>query len=93
MTYKVRPGIVHLRICGVDILAATRALWEQCPAVRPLPRKWAVTWTLLEKGSSETVVNTFCRLLRKPKEEVQEEFEKVFEELYKEGYLIEAEDE
>ena len=93
MIYKIRPGIVRLRICDVDLLAATRQVWEQCPAVRPLPRIWAACWALMENGStSEEAVDTFVRLFRQSEEEVHAKLGNVFETLYSEGYLIEAED-
>ena len=94
MIYKVRPGIVCLRICDVDLLVATRAVWEQCPAVRPLPKSWAACWAVMEKGrTSEEAVAAFSRLFHKPEEEMQAKLDKAFDALYREGYLIEAEDE
>ena len=41
MDYKVRPGVVSIRICDTDILTAKREIWDSCPVVRPLPRHWA----------------------------------------------------
>ena len=94
MMYERRPGIVLLRICGADLLVATRQIWEKFPAVRPVPRIWAACWGMMEKGySSEEVIDTFAQLFRKPKEEMRGRLDKVFETLYSEGYLIEAEEE
>ena len=94
MVYKTRPGVVLLRICDVDLLAATRAVWEQCPAVRPLPRLWAGCWGMMEKGrTSEEVTEFFVRVFRLPEEEIREKLKEAFEKLYKEGYLIAAEEE
>ena len=94
MIYKTRPGIVLLRICDVDLLAATRAVWEQCPAVRPLPRLWACCWALMEKGhTSEEIIRFFANLFQQSEEETKAKFKKCFEELYKEGYLISVQEE
>lgn len=93
MIYKTRPGIVLLRICDVDILAATRKTWEVCPAVRPLPRMWAGCWALMEKGrTSEEVVHTFMGMFQKSEEEVRKKLDGIFSQLYCEGYLIDAEE-
>ena len=93
MIYKTRPGIVLLRICDVDVLTATRKVWGECPAVRPVPRMWAGCWALMEKGrTSEEVIGTFTRLFQQPEEEVRIRLGKIFDKLYEEGYLISAEE-
>ncbi len=94
MNYRIRPGVVLLRICDADLLAATRAIWEQCPAVRPIPRMWAASLSLMEKGrTSEDVIHAFTRLFQTSEEDVNARLGKAFETLYHEGYLVEAEDE
>lgn len=91
MIYKTRPGIVLIRICDVDVLAATRAVWGQCTSVRPLPRLWAGCWALMEKGrTSEEIISVFARLFQQPEDVTREKLEKIFRKLYEEGYLIEA---
>lgn len=93
MMYKTRPGIVLLKICDVDILAATRKAWAECPSVRPVPRMWAVCWALMDKGhSSEEVIHTFSQLFNKPEQETRTKLSGIFEALYKEGFLLEAEE-
>ena len=94
MVYKTRPGIVLLKICDVDVLAATRQTWEHCPAIRPIPRMWAGCWAVMQKGrTSEDVIDTFVRLFRRPEEEIRKRFDKIFTTLYEAGYLIPAEEE
>ena len=94
MNYRIRPGVVLLRICGADLLTATREIWEQCPAVRPIPRMWAAGLTLMEKGrTSEEVMDAFARLFLQSEEDVGARLGKAFETLYREGYLVAAEDE
>ncbi len=89
MIYKIRPGIVRLKICDVDILAATREVWENCPTIRPLPRLWACCWAIMEKGStSADVIRTFAKLFGQSEDEARQRLDKIFSELYKQGYLI-----
>ena len=89
MNYKTRPGIVRLRICDVDILAAKRENWEACPKVRPLPRMWAACWAIMENDrTSEDVVHTFSNLFHQSEQEVREKLNKIFTRLYEEGFLI-----
>lgn len=92
MTYKTRPGIVRIRICDVDVLTATREVWDSCPKVRPVPRMWAACWALMEKEgrTSEDAVRTFAGLFRQPEEEVREKLEKIFSRLAEEGFLLPA---
>ena len=95
MTYRIRPGIVRLKICDVDLLVATRAVWEQCPRVRPIPRLWSACWAIMEQEgrTDRDVVRTFMTLLRKPEEEIRATFDPIFQTLCAEGYLVPAEDE
>lgn len=91
MVYRTRPGVILIKICGVDILAATRQAWEGCPVVRPVPRIWAACWSMMEKGrTSDDVMRFFIRLIHKPEEEVRSVLGTMFEDLYKEGLLIAA---
>lgn len=92
MAYKVHPGITILNICGAHMLVATRQYWEQFPRIRSLPPFWAACWTLMERGQTDQeVVASFVRLLRKPKDRIQEQVEKMVSSLAEEGYLVEAE--
>ena len=47
MAYKIRPGIVRVRICGKDLLVAKRSVWEECPRVRVIPKLWAACWAVV----------------------------------------------
>ena len=94
MLYKIRPGVVMVRICDVDILTATREVWNQCPAVRPLPRMWAFVLFLMEQGrNSEEALAGLAKVLKKPREELERQYESVFAKLYEEGFLVPAEEE
>ncbi len=93
MNYKTRPGVVMLRVCDVDLLAATRAIWSQCPKIRPLPRLWGGCWALMEKGrTSDEVIAFFSRLFKQTEEATRNKLTPIFEKLYSEGFLIIADD-
>ena len=93
MIYKARQGIVLLKICGVDVLAATREAWEKCPRIRPIPRLWAGGWTLLQKEkTSEDVLRVFSDLFKERADVFTQRMEQAFEKLYEEGFLVLADD-
>lgn len=94
MIYKLRPGIVRLNICGQDLLTATRQLWEEFPAVRPVPALWGFCCGMMSQGkTSEDVMRIVGKLYGKPADDFRAKFEPVFEELYQLGYLIPDESE
>ena len=93
MEYRIRPGIVLLRICDVDMLVAKREVWEECPHIRPLPKLWGLCWFMMEKGrTSNEVVGAFVRMFGHTENEEKERLRKIFEKLYEEGYLIPVEE-
>lgn len=93
MAYKIRPGIVRVRICGKDLLVAKRSVWEECPRVRVIPKLWAACWAVMENDrTDQDVVAAFAGLLNKSEDEVRERFDKIFRTLYDENYLIKTEE-
>ena len=93
MAYKIRPGIVRVRICGKDLLVAKRSVWEECPRVRIIPKLWAACWAVMENDrTDQDVVAAFAGLLNKSEDEVRERFDKIFRTLYDENYLIKTEE-
>ena len=89
MTYRTREGIVLLHVCETDLMVATRQIWEECPAVQPVPRIWAVIWKLMEQGKTEQeIIDSFCGILTRPEKEVRNRFMQIFEKMAEEGYLI-----
>ena len=92
MGYKARQGIVLLKICGVDVLAATRQAWGECPRIRPIPRLWAAGWMLMQKGrTSDEVLNAFSNLFKDGEGGLTQKLKRAFEKLHEEGFLISAE--
>jgi len=93
MSYKTNPGIVLINICDTNLLVATRAEWEHCPVIRPIPKLWAACWKIMENGKTDSdVVQAFASLLRKPESDVRTRLNKIFETLSSEGLLIESEE-
>ena len=89
MNYKIRPGIVCLKVCGADLLVAARPAWEACPHVQPIPPFWASCWAMLEKGyTSEELIAAYAQLLKRSDEEVRPRLERVFQTLNDKGFLI-----
>ncbi len=94
MAYKIRPGIVHVKICGADLLVASRPLWESIPRIRQIPKLWAACWAVMEidpeSKTDRDVITAFSGLINQPAEVVSKRFEKIFRTLSEEGYLIET---
>lgn len=93
MDYKVREGVVSIRICDTDILTAKREIWDSCPVVRPLPRHWAFAFCLIERqGSSELALQGLSKVFGKSLDEVRKQYEPVFEKLCEDGFLVPVEE-
>ena len=93
MDYKVREGVVSIRICDTDILTAKREIWDSCPVVRPLPRPWAFAFCLIERqGSSELALQGLSKVFGKSLDEVRKQYEPVFEKLCEDGFLVPVEE-
>lgn len=93
MDYKVREGVVSIRICDTDILTAKREIWDSCPVVRPLPRHWAFAFFLVERrGSSELALEGLSKVFGKTMEETRRLYEPVFEKLHEDGFLVPVEE-
>ncbi len=93
MTYKCRPGIVRVKICGEYLLTPTRAASEACPKVLRLSIMKAALWEELEKGhDGSVVVRAFHALSRKPEEEIRKKVDQALTELYEGGFIIRADE-
>ena len=93
VSYKTNPGVTLIKICDTNLLVATRAQWEKCPLIRPIPKLWAACWRLMEDGKSDQdVIQTFVSLLHRSEREITDRFNKIFESLADEGLLIVSEE-
>ncbi len=94
MVYRPRPGIVLLNICGVQVLAATRATWEDCKQIRPVPNLCGACWTLMDRGkTSEEAMRYLIDKFHFAEEKVRQKLVPLLDVLCEEGFLIPAEEE
>ena len=90
MTYKTRPGIELLHVCGVHMLVGTRATWDICSHMTQLSKGAAMAWSMLAKGNKpRTVAEVLAVLSRRPVEETEEKLAELIRRLVEAGYLIE----
>ena len=90
MKYKLRPGVVSAKICGVNLLIPDRHASEYCPRIQKLGLIPAVAIEVLKKGEPIEKVYTVVRILGKTtQEEAQTRVDGMLEDLYIKGYLIE----
>ncbi len=93
MIYKIRPGIIMLKVCDAHLLVAERRLWDAFPSVRSVSKKQVVIWKLMEKGyNSDETLTTMSKLFQKPVEEVHQKFEPIIDSLAGKGYIIPVEE-
>ena len=89
MVYRTRPGIVLLNICDSHVLAATRAAWDDCPHLRPIPTLWSICWALMEQGkTSEEALRFQIEFFHLPEDKLRAKLAPMFEILSREGFLI-----
>lgn len=93
MTYKARPGIEFLHVCGVHMLVGTRATWDVCPHMTELSKGAAIAWPLLAEGQKpHAVAEILADFFHRPVEEAEEMLPVFIQQLVDKGYLIEIED-
>jgi len=94
MAYKPRPGVTMLKICGVFLLAPTRAATKECPNVLQISPLGGMLWRLMEKGRGiQSLYLVYASFTRKPDEEVEHDVGEYLGMLHKNGFLIEVPDE
>lgn len=95
MTYRPRPGIVMIDVCGEKILAAERRLWAECPQIRVLKGPGVMLWDALDKGEEKlkAVVTLISMFSHSSSEEVWQRVDDFLQTLYNDGYLIRAKEE
>ena len=87
-TYQPRPGVVAARLCGQLVLIPSRAIYDVCGTMLPVPPKWAPLWRLLEQGAPLEQIYAYYRpLYTNPSEEVDRLVDTVLESLADKGFL------
>ena len=94
MKYKAREGVVLTKLCGMNVLIPTRAAFDSCHTIQPLPLLWAATWDCLAKGKpTEEIIQVHQILTKKSREEIVSKLEQFYEDLANKGFAIRCEDE
>ena len=72
MTWKPRPGVVLVDVCGVPILTATRTVWEDFPQIVALSGLEKLVWDMTVSDASDgQLVNIVSVLTRTPPDEAR----------------------
>lgn len=53
MRYKVLEGVVLARVCGQNLLVATRKVWGKCPYTKSLSPLRGAFWQGITQGMNE----------------------------------------
>ncbi len=94
MNYKIRSGIVRIKICGEYLLVPTRKASETCPKIMKLSLMGAALWEEIEKGNgTDNICIIFQKLAKKPREEIEARINSILEDLCEKSYLIRVEEE
>ena len=87
--YKPRPGIVAAQICGTFVLIPTRAVYDDCKTIRPIPAPWVMLWLMLERGESvDRICAYYQKMSNKSEAELRGKIETILTTLCEKGYLI-----
>lgn len=93
MTYKIRPGITLIEVCGAPILVAQREIWDDFPMIQPIPKIGAIVWRMLEIERPWNRVLYICSSLsRSTPEDSEPRLRSLCDSLVKEGFLTEVPD-
>lgn len=91
MSYKIRPGIVKTKICGVNYLIPTRAASEHCTGAMRLSFFMSAIFDMIAKEKSEEeIYRMYHRFSKKSEAESVQEVDRIIQHFYKHGYLIES---
>ena len=94
MKYRAREGVVLTKLCGMNVLIPTRAVFPYCHSIQQLPLLWAVTFEGLAKGKSlEETIRVHEILTRKSREEILQRLETFYEDLVEKGFAIRCQEE
>lgn len=89
MNYRVCPGIVLTKVCGVYLLVPTRAASERCPGILRMPLPLLFLWLGVKNGVAYERFSPMIQgLLRKSESEAKELVDRSLQKLHEAGYLI-----
>lgn len=94
MNYKQRPGIVKIKLCGMNVLVPTREASACCQSLQVLPTLWSATWEAFGRGATlDAAVSVHSMLTKKSPEECRQRLERFCGNLVEQGFLMEVPEE
>lgn len=94
MTYKARPGVTLIKVCGTFLLAPTRAASKECPHVMRLSTLGWMLWQLLMKGRDQQgLYLVYSAFSGRTDKDVEQDVAEFVTSLCDNGFLIEVPDE
>lgn len=89
MSYKIRPGVTRVNICGANLLIPTRAASIECPHVLRLGGLGSLLMGYVEGNlPRDLVVNLLSKMQKKPISDVEALIDTTLQDLCAKGYLI-----
>ena len=89
MEYKPRPGIVKLKICGMNVLAPSREASGVCKTILPLTMRELAVWSGIENDYPYERVYDLCRVFSKlPDEELKNRIDAICENFIEKGFIV-----
>ena len=99
MQYRVREGIIKLKICGKAFLAPTRKAFDYCYPIIPLNIFNSIIWQMLSNGQSvDEIYNVFEQMFVMSKNDgtkntsFRDIVDKYLRDFIDKGYVIEKEE-
>ena len=93
MNYKPRKGIVHVSICGAQLLIPSREASEYCHGILKLSLPELLIWRQLEKGADLAATEEqIAGMMMKPVEEIKPRLNAFYNRLLEKGYIESVEE-
>ena len=93
MNYRQRPGIVKVKLCGMNVLIPSREASANCTSIYPLSTLWNATWEAFGRGTTiEKSIPVHVLFTNKSPEECRERLERFCKTMVERGFMIEVPD-
>ena len=93
MKYEMRKGVVLTRVCGQNILVATRAAWDKCPYTLTLSALRGAFWQGLSLGMTEDeIIEELLTKTRIRETALRKQFHAFLDDMVQKGCLIPSEE-
>lgn len=93
MNYKMIQGVVLTRVCGQNILVATRAAWGKCPYTLTLSALRGAFWQGLMLGMTEDeIINELLKKTRIRDTALRKQYNAFIDDMLQKGYMVAVEE-